>query len=695
MRNDDDEVDDVSTDTAELVRLILRQKPTVDTSGDENAEFISVDLPVTNSSTTIDTRVTFENEEIYHCSSKICNDSVNNNTQQCCRLQLQKEQTSKDDNESVETVELVRRIRLPLQNPPCKTIQITSIVPSADYTTARCRNVKAIQSTNAVENIVKDNVKSTLSTEMKQVQHEAFSFKEEDNEFSVSEEMEDEFILPDQSDSTDSSCSDVDIEVCVSAPDNQQSQLSPVSIKSLNCRSAVENQPEYDLQQSDQACRTSTNERFQGSRIPIFLYECTETANIKNGAFGFEDENKISCKSIDATVQQTKLNFSENRNNESNLTVNSRGGHHQDTFQCKGDTSYGMVRQGLHSCPRSTIMFSPGVFSNPPNDVNHSVRHNQISSTMNDFDIENFSDDENYQAFGLRNDANSQIKSDQSIGVNTAQNNALKPSKGPLIHLSRLDNSHEKENDSTNLDTIEMSWKCRNQRQDSNSIPINSKSLANKNGQGTLCPLLSTFTQSTALHPRRIRDPTVRQKSVIKQHTNAISMNPFSRCSNGTSSSELITTSDIYHFEAEYDTASAWQRNDVFGGSGVGAGAYELRSQSQLLPHPKVHDNSTKDFSSNYGVEEESIVASTSRTKQWKQPSTKGSSHATNKVKGKPSNRRYSGKRGKWGWKKAKQGVKGKSNAINRNGRRQITEPWAGNGDDPQLRHVGGAEMSF
>jgi hypothetical protein len=709
---DDDEDDSFSVDTAELVRTILRQKPFTTHVEGENVDYI---LPIAKNDNNIDTdaRLSFENGENSHHASDDRDCLMNDGIWQCAinrdftsfKLLSQNvyaENSHRDDDKSVETVELVRRIRLPLEHPPCKNIYFTANVPPDDKTITRNDRVQVNHSITAAEKLIVVTKTADLYEHIKNDGKEEFVMQEEvKDEFVLLEEIEEEFILPDQSVGSDSSCSNCDLNDDFDVSDAPYQQQRPSSAEGgFHSRNVGKNQSKVPLKLSHQrVCCKSCNESIQSTTIQsrVYIYPDEYTNKwIENAAFGFNCDNTNDCTNENPRKKRPNLNSAVRRSNEFN--PQRLNGHHDDKLRRKtlidDALPYGIVREGLHSRMK---IFSPRILSNSTTGIENILYPTRISGKREDANIENFSDDEYGQAFGFGNVANTLLERRQSNTTSKVQNIQLQPctpSNDATMFQPRANNCSVQEvyRDMTKENIIARSSMhiSSNQNKGFNSVSIRAKRDGGNTGRTTQQPPSSSFSQPNMQRPRRIRDPSVRPISVVQHPSKEISTNPFRNFSNSATSKVIIAAPVTVNLEAGYTTASAWRRNDVFGGSGVGAGSYQIRDQSQ----PTTDDNCNGDVSSIGGNEEESAVPQTLKTRIYKK-STGGSQVRGNKVKSKKSNRVGKGRRGKWGWKNKKHGSNGKNNANNRNGQRRVNEGWAGNSDDPQLRHVGGAEMSF
>ena len=198
-------------------------------------------------------------------------------------------------------------------------------------------------------------------------------------------------------------------------------------------------------------------------------------------------------------------------------------------------------------------------------------------------------------------------------------------------------------------------------------------------------PVLPEVTnRSTVVHrPRRIRDPSARKVMVVPPKRTTTSATPFRLYAHPAAlPPNNVPTAPI----TVSARTSTWERNDVFGGSGVGAGSYQIQRQ----PNTKTNPTEAEDASVVVVDSTQDDLDAPAKRKPASKPRSYKKGTKTNRASG---SRGGGGKRGKWGWKN-----KGKRSTTKEKGngrQRRVTNTWAGNTDDPQLRHVGGAEMSF
>jgi hypothetical protein len=192
--------------------------------------------------------------------------------------------------------------------------------------------------------------------------------------------------------------------------------------------------------------------------------------------------------------------------------------------------------------------------------------------------------------------------------------------------------------------------------------------------------------------PRRIRDASKRMSSIMKTGSTVPTMAAIQK-----------NKSHTTNWESEYAAARAFmmsarpQRNDLVGGSGVGVGSYQMNQQNlQARPQsaPKPREKTSNSGPVNNGCDEKSTIPTRKRPTS-KGRGSKKSAHSRNgSFKHKKSTRGGSNTRGRGRWRASGKNDSNRRGGSSRNGQ-QSAVAWSGNTDDPQLRHVGGAEMSF
>jgi hypothetical protein len=650
--------DSSSVDTAELLRIILKPKhslindtkfqsdavhgndktlpycskiteyerqsknpPEIDRSGSTPEEF-SVDIALTSTKTTV---------EIYN----------------------------RDEEESVETAELVRLLRQPVDlDPPLFVPVITE--NRSKLSTIHCNNLisskrdmKAatddfvMSVTNSPVNITEINIPETAGLAYDNINNE----KTNRAPSPLEQSDDDEFVLPEQSDNSDDDS--------LAEEQDEHDKYDPTNI------TTTQNQ------------RTTVDYRYLDS-------------NVKNN---HHEEGVFQ--------DYAELHFSNSS------TLNAGTSSSRATTNCHNPTR-GEVFLSSTTHEFDDIQANDSLEFDKENICTHRVRNAnsgiECSKIKNraayEESIENFSDDEYAQDLGLGEVTKVILERRQCRN-----------------HLERISNRNDtkslKQQCITTLDGRFALGRYPDTSSKQTINPIASKSSngqssifadskQRKNDFNSMCEHknqvmnqsrtpAATLMQHTT-RPRRIRDPSARPIVVSHQQTNVSSAKRF-RVSNDSTSSILNT----HTLAAGSAMTSAWERNDVFGGSGVGAGSYQMHRQP--YPNSQTIAESASVIEVDTFDHDDTVAPKNRRPVSRSRSFKKASADDNSKEKGKKTKRgasRSGGRRGKWGWKKkGKRMSKETSSGRSQNDQRRHGSTWAGNTDDPQLRHVGGAEMSF
>ena len=584
----------------------------------------------------------------------------------------------RNDDDSVETAELVRRIREPLD---CDlTLSVTTnLANDAVQTQIRCESIcfstNVDNSTTNCDTILPRNNKEikVYETSGKGVYgshnededsgkgHNRDLTVHEDDDFFLPEQCDDEFVLPEESD-TDSSDDDS------SDPNENGKYAYTASAESYRCLlNTCRDAPKINGSTRTEDVQTSMKER------PLF--ECGRYAqSIENEVFGFEGS---LCTSKIHTLAS-----SNNCDRQSDDVYQ---------FDCNHDARQG----GTPSCAKENIYVGRLQNSRHGKDTGYQLKTNSTGA-LNDENIECFSDDECAQAFGFGKVAKNELERRQFANrldrhvtrsdTKSLSQRCITTSSGQFA-LGRCPESSTKLKIKKNISTT-----CKNGK---SCVLVDSRHDTSRmtgveNDRNSMDEQKVRSTDSThevtkvqdINRPRRIRDPTSRPIYDSYKTSTVTSAQQF----------RLHTAT-----HARSATTINWERNDVYGGSGVGAGSYQMHKQPYLDRQTIAEGVSVIDVDSSN--QSDSVVSkkrrTASKTRSFKKARADGGSNVKSK-KASRSGSRGGGRRGKWGWKsKGKKATKEKSTASSQHSQHRNGSTWAGNTDDPQLRHVGGAEMSF
>jgi hypothetical protein len=228
---------------------------------------------------------------------------------------------------------------------------------------------------------------------------------------------------------------------------------------------------------------------------------------------------------------------------------------------------------------------------------------------------------------------------------------------------------------------------------------------------------LPTRTERNTTQPRRIRDyrssnpffapAVVTRSSIVNQNPPYLTNATETTFAGVNTSSENIATNistsvaqrnhDTTDWNAELAAVRAFgslHRNDITGGSGVGAGSYQI---THIQDHLHDDDNSRKNNSNIVNNKENNNNSSRWNQSFVSQPSRQqrcSNTNAATKKKRGWGRKRGSGRgRGSSRSSSNRRAAPGRGSGRNQNA--SSSSSWAGNADDPNLQHIGGAEMSF
>jgi hypothetical protein len=605
-----------------------------------------------------------------------------------------------DDADSVETAELMRRIRQPVDCDPTLTAAPNQTNMSASAQTL-CNNIYF--ATNQDNTTIKDLAESVTVFPGNILEisiHETIGLEDDCNEkvdekFPLSEQCEDEFVLPDQSDSSVSS-----------DPDDEATDVAwRATLQDQRCTSERADSKRKNHHKEEDAFLAFTEPHRDlpnagSSSHATKIHGSTIVEAIQASILG---RPSLEVGRLSQSIENEKYRFTshdkgiQNPSNKYTLgSPNSSDQHHSDEhqFDCNNDA---------RANDENNIRIRRMQKSRYIEDL---VRYPKMkNSTENEENIENFSDDECTQGLGFGEEAAVLLGRRQCanrldcVASHKSDTKSLKQrciatSNGQLS-LGRCPGISAKPAKKPNF-----SNSCSNGFIDSKHHANHTTGTLNdqRNGQVPNLRLPSTdLTQGTTnVHhtnrPRRIRDPSARPICEPHQQSNISSAKRF-----------RVYTDHTSTFPAQTLTmgtapTTIWERNDIFGGSGVGAGSYQMHAQPYPDSQPVAGDAPVIEVDSSSQCD---TVVPTKRRPVSKPPRSfrKANVDGGSKAEGKKAKRcgsRSGGGRGKWGWKnKGNRMSKGKSSASNQNVQRRNGSTWAGNTDDPQLRHVGGAEMSF
>jgi hypothetical protein len=194
-----------------------------------------------------------------------------------------------------------------------------------------------------------------------------------------------------------------------------------------------------------------------------------------------------------------------------------------------------------------------------------------------------------------------------------------------------------------------------------------SASAENGFGHSSIGPSSAGFS-AWAERPRRVRDASASNPAFVRGAVKRPSSKTMAPRPANSNLGGHTQTSSIGGAVIHLGTDDATERNDLMGGSGVGAGSYELVRPAQL---PR------------WTAQERPSSASTQKT-------------SNKRNKGGGWKRKGRGNRGRGrGSGRTKGAGRGRGRGRGGGGWSAASTSWAGNTDDPNLSHIGGAEMSF
>jgi hypothetical protein len=703
-----------SVDTAELVRSILNPTRTKNTT----ASMVAKDAEDEDSGQTSEEDEIVLSKAIPQQCSKSPSDSV--------REPQEADGVEDSDANSVDTTELVRRILHPRGVPPPSRV--------SDRPAALCENAALSSSapipTSTIDRNPEENYISNVA---------------------VSKEEEDDFVLPEPSDSASSSgssrCEEGDGNTAIycgnarlPSPPNRQSWLKTPGADSLTnrTRQSLGSSSPPGLTSHDFGSRRHVNtgrQRYQRSchspdhgdaTEPFQADSLVDVDVLENSAFGFSPD----CHS--GRDYHSHGQFDPMPQNHNVFVIDDDDAVMKD--HCS--KSNGIVRQGLRGSAKG---FSPNLLQSATKSP-----YSQSAGIL-DEPIEKFSDDEeDNETFGFGKAATTALerwlyRSGDKTSRNTVRsgpcshqqrkaigeedNEAIGIGKAAPTALERwLDRSGDKTSRSAAL-----SGPNSHQQRTANIFPINrnevgarhqsfdlpsqdetrlQESLHNQSSQpwhvstsmqasghsfphsGPDIRYNAVVDMTLAVQPlrrRRIRDPSSRPLNLFQP---SYSTKPLSFPSGNNNATAPVFDDGRNNCNAGEFRAPSQPRNDVFGGSGVGVGSYQISQQRMPLARA----------SSLTGTDRIAVAVNNTHDEDASQPSRKRPSSRAKRTattKRKKGSANGWGKRGRGNWKSAKKRNGNSRDGSTRNGPPRTSALWAGNSDDPELRHVGGAEMSF
>jgi hypothetical protein len=403
---------------------------------------------------------------------------------------------------------------------------------------------------------------------------------------------------------------------------------------------------------------------------------------LENSAFGFTAEvlNRRDCSSYDGheePIPQRHTVYFDDADT---------------TLKDNISRSDGIVRQGLHCSAKG---FSPSFLQSAVKSP-----YSQ-SAGMIDESIEKFSDDEeDNEAFGFGQAASTALERWRRYSGDKASRDAvLNGSNGHqqrttnLLSMNRIEiGARKQSSDRPSQEETRLPETCHYESSQyfHLSIQASGQSFPDTRPETRTTNAVNSTFVSQPLRRPRIRDPSSRPLNLFQPSYPKESLSfPCSKMV----SSACTVDDGRKKWNTDVFRAPSQSRNDVFGGSGAGVGSYQVTQQRvHIARSSTVNDRSTD--AANIAFDEDTNLPSRKRR------NSEVKRHTTNYQKQISSKRKKGythggGKRGRGNWKTTKKRSGKSIDASNRNGPPRASALWAGNSDDPELRHVGGAEMSF
>lgn len=519
---------------------------------------------------------------------------------------------------------------------------------------------------------------------------------------------DDDFVLPDQSDSASSSGSSLlDEGNGNTLVDSGNAHFSSLSYH-------------YPLSKPSTDVLTNRTRHSLGSSSPLGLAHHNSGRHGSTGhqRYQLSSHSPDHCGAIDSFQSDglVDVEFLENSafgfSSELNCGRDSYQGQREIIPQChavyvvdedsimkdNSSRSNGIVRQGLHSSVKEfSSNFLQSACKSP---------YSQSGGIL-DESIENFSDDEDNEAFGFGQAASTALdrwrhrscdKTSRNVVLNGSNCHQGRTTKSFPINQHRI-GARSQSSDLPSRVEVRLQESLYNQSSQPCCLPIQASGHSVPDTREEILVLDSTIA-AQPLRRRRIRDPSSRPLPVLQP---SFPTKPVSFPYSSTVSISRPVDDGTSNWESEDSRASTLLmaprrvRNDVFGGSGVGVGSYQVTKQRVHVARNSSwaeNERSANAVAVNNAFDEETSQPSRKRPNS-KAKRTAANNQTQASFKRKKGYTYRGGKGGVGNWKTTKKRNGNSRDGSSRNGPSRTSALWAGNADDPELRHVGGAEMSF